>query len=584
MTSRRKRDLIERVRYPNPLPELPYPPKLVRIPAPEPNYTTPVFSQRLAESLQLPVAVDADAGMPIDLAQMESLWIGEEAQRAAAATLETPLDWDLVDDEDAFLLSDDVAQAPGTADRAIPVSGIEAAKAQAANVTWLRRTEYLGAEQRKQKTDAKAAGEALDTSRPAQIERIEQGFASANTPLGSLQHPTKPGVHAVDAFELLPDPETWATHFQIVRFTGLLGRGAHGEPIEDPRMDAALLRPVTDPLTGQQRVSMYLTCADTLPQYGDDNNDDEQEPETLDEDTKKLREDRAAERYKKRRRLGVYPVVPWLDGETEGEGDANVYGTGFRHIRDLEPVDQPVATDNLLAVVFDDEKPDPAPELDGVDVNASIAAEAGDDDLFDDDDDKTHGTEDVTTTLPPQSAKERERQHVVTPASQGRHVAYYHRIDMRYGLRIRRTRKAEQRLLVPYEGFLHRIVVGHRPLSEREQAKRLLLREHVDALDMEGVEYVESEEEAEAEAEIDNEADGDAGDAAGGDAHDDDHNSTAEAEADEEEEEQAVEDDEDGDDEDLDIDADELADLQAEADLHPDDEPVGRRRRAETSS
>ena len=38
---------------------------------------------------------------------------------------------------------------------------------------------------------------------------------------------------------------------------------------------------------------------------------------------------------------------------------------------------------------------------------------------------------------------------LVVPQGEGRKVAYYHRIDMRYGLRIRRQRKAEQ----PGDGF-----------------------------------------------------------------------------------------------------------------------------------
>jgi len=70
------------VRYPNPLPELPYPPKLIQVPAPEPNYTSPAFALRMTDSLQLPVTVDAEAGMPIDLAKLEHLWIGDGSQRA----------------------------------------------------------------------------------------------------------------------------------------------------------------------------------------------------------------------------------------------------------------------------------------------------------------------------------------------------------------------------------------------------------------------------------------------------------------------------------------------------------------------
>ena len=73
------------MRYPNPLPELPYAPKLVRIPDAEPNYTTPVYAQRVVESLQLPIAVDAEAGMPLDLARLEHLWIGDGKLRTSLA-------------------------------------------------------------------------------------------------------------------------------------------------------------------------------------------------------------------------------------------------------------------------------------------------------------------------------------------------------------------------------------------------------------------------------------------------------------------------------------------------------------------
>ena len=257
MATRRKRDLIERVRYPNPLPALPHAPRLTRIPEPEPNYVSPMYLQRMAESLQLPLTVDAEAGMPLDLARLEYLWLEDGTH---PSEMDGVLEWDKLDEDDAFLLSE-AGMQPAEAEDLAPQS---TAQAQAASVTWLRRTEYLGAEQRKQKAEAKAEHEAPshDTSRPAQIERILHGFDAANAPLATLRHPSKPHVHAVEAYELLPDPETWTTSFQVVRFASALGRA------NDPRWDAAMLRPVTDPITGKQRVSMYLTCADTLPQYG----------------------------------------------------------------------------------------------------------------------------------------------------------------------------------------------------------------------------------------------------------------------------------------------------------------------------
>lgn len=82
MATRRQRDLIERVRYPNPLPELLYAPRLVKVPAPIPNYLSPVYAQRVAEAHQLPTSVDAEGGMPLDLARMEYLWQADTRLRA----------------------------------------------------------------------------------------------------------------------------------------------------------------------------------------------------------------------------------------------------------------------------------------------------------------------------------------------------------------------------------------------------------------------------------------------------------------------------------------------------------------------
>ena len=65
---------------------------------------------------------------------------------------------------------------------------------------------------------------------------------------------------------------------------------------------------------------------------------------------------------------------------------------------------------------------------------------------------------------------------------------------MRYALRLRRQRKAEQQLAVPYPDFWHRISLGNREPTENEQAKRLLERSQVDQLDLTGVEYESSDD------------------------------------------------------------------------------------------
>lgn len=486
MATRRQRDLIERVRYPNPLPELQYAPRLAKVPPPVQNFLSPVFARRIAEAQQFPMTVDAEGGMPLDLARIESLWQGDAHVPAGTEPAE-------LDPEDEFLLSDALLQEE-VADEAAPQS----TAAQAASVTWLRRTEYLGAEQRRKRAaEPKVAAKELDTSAPAQIARIEQGFDAANVPLESLRHPSKPGVHAVDAYAVLPDPETWATQVQVVRFVDFPGRSA-----ADVRAETAVLRPVTDSVSGQQRMSLYLTAADTLPQYGA-----EDEPEPAPAAEKELREDIASLRYQKRRRLGRFPRVPWVPEQHGASADdANVYATPMRHVRDLEPTDQLSSATNQLLVVLDDGVPDAAPALSSISTGATVAenaAAAADDDLFG----GVQPEADTDSTLPPQAAAERARRLVPRAAPK---AAYYHRIDMRYTLRLRRQRKAEQQLMLPYPDFWHRISLGNRELTENELARRILERAQVDQLDTAGVEYESSDDDDEADAEGDEEeAEGD---------------------------------------------------------------------------
>lgn len=486
---------MERVRYPNPLPELPYAPKLVHVAAPQPNYASPVYAQRIAETQQLPVAVDAEAGMPLDLAKLESLWL---ADGASAVTSTHPLDDAALDEEDAFLLSDEVAaRAPSVLEGAAPPT------AQPTEVTWLRRTEYLGAEQRRQRqADRPARVQQADTSREAQVARIEQGFAAANAPLDTLRHPSKPDVRAVDAYELLPDPETWATPMHVVRFATALGPA---DTDEDVCMDTAVLRPYSD--ASGQRVSLYLASGETLAAPDADEGAPTDADAALSDAERARRADVAARRYIKRRRLGVFPEPP-PDGAPDA--DPNEYATSFRHVRDLEPHDQTAALGNQLVLVLDDGHPDAAPALAAVSTTGTVAAQAAQgaapagedtDALFDADDDAQGTQPDIGTTLPPQTDVDRAAQRAVPPLSLGRKVAYYHPIDMRYSLRIRRQRKAEQGLAVPYDDFWHRVGLGNRAATERERARRMHARAQVDQLDLTGIELEESEEEPDADAE-----------------------------------------------------------------------------------
>ena len=60
----------------------------------------------------------------------------------------------------------------------------------------------------------------IDVSRSAQLQTIEASFAATeNFDLSSLKHPNKPGVTAVDSYEIFPDAELWANAYDLFRFS-----------------------------------------------------------------------------------------------------------------------------------------------------------------------------------------------------------------------------------------------------------------------------------------------------------------------------------------------------------------------------
>ena len=64
------------MRYQNPLPAPPFPPKLLNIPTTPARYVQQgsEFTAALANETPLPMVVDADLGMPIDLSLWGCLW------------------------------------------------------------------------------------------------------------------------------------------------------------------------------------------------------------------------------------------------------------------------------------------------------------------------------------------------------------------------------------------------------------------------------------------------------------------------------------------------------------------------------
>ena len=67
-------DLLFKVRFQNPLPPPPFPPKLLTIPTNPGRYAEPEFISSLASETPLPMVVDAELGMPLDLSHYDCLW------------------------------------------------------------------------------------------------------------------------------------------------------------------------------------------------------------------------------------------------------------------------------------------------------------------------------------------------------------------------------------------------------------------------------------------------------------------------------------------------------------------------------
>ena len=63
----------------------------------------------------------------------------------------------------------------------------------------------------------------IDVSRSAQLRDIEASFSACNEPsqfdLATLRHPNKPGITAVESFEILPDADIWANAYDLFRFS-----------------------------------------------------------------------------------------------------------------------------------------------------------------------------------------------------------------------------------------------------------------------------------------------------------------------------------------------------------------------------
>ncbi|KAL0566312.1 hypothetical protein V5O48_015707 [Marasmius crinis-equi] len=253
-----KLDLLVRVRYANPLPPPPCPPKLLDIPTTPMRYARPEFLNSLANNTPLPMIVDAECGMPLDLGKWESLW--EEGADDSALNPDIN-NLPKLDPRDEFLAYDQAGPS-GSFTNGHSGTGVPTAAPALGSVPWLRKTEYTSDRaQRSAVAEPKHVMLApIDISREAQLRDIETSFVENNDnfSLETLRHPNKPNVVAEESFEILPDSDIWANQYDLFRFSERPGE--RGIEQEDPRLDCAILRPMK--IDHDSFLAYYLTHDD----------------------------------------------------------------------------------------------------------------------------------------------------------------------------------------------------------------------------------------------------------------------------------------------------------------------------------
>lgn len=128
-----------RIRYQNPLPPPPFPPKLLQIPTDLNRFASYDTLRPIEAEREMPLLVDAELGMYLENGQGDpDYWEGDRS-RVAPGMVEIPLD-----EDDLDLLGEaavpNSAGAPGLL--GAPTGTPQAAK-KSNGVAWLRRTEYL---------------------------------------------------------------------------------------------------------------------------------------------------------------------------------------------------------------------------------------------------------------------------------------------------------------------------------------------------------------------------------------------------------------------------------------------------------
>ncbi|KAJ2557579.1 hypothetical protein EV175_001262 [Coemansia sp. RSA 1933] len=214
------KEFLCKVRYKNPLPEVPFPPKLLPIP---PTYVDPnagSYSQSrlhhyvqyrhttLEEATPYPIMVDADYGMPVDPCLLGAF----DEDRGASLLAGTEFD-----EKDRFLLN-----LPTTSSGAAAAAEASGQSDGASTPSALQHSGPRGKPTGMQRI-ASGVKRMFDHSVDGQLRAIEESFAyfskydsspdGEQELLQSLKHPTDASLQAVESYPLFPDEDLWANTY-----------------------------------------------------------------------------------------------------------------------------------------------------------------------------------------------------------------------------------------------------------------------------------------------------------------------------------------------------------------------------------
>ncbi|ODO06789.1 hypothetical protein I350_04148 [Cryptococcus amylolentus CBS 6273] len=259
----KKSDLLVRVRYQNPLPQPPFPPKLLDVPTTVARLGRPEFLEQLAASTPLAMLVDSEMGMHIDLNPYDGVWNGEDQ------SLNPIPDPDRVQNPiDLTLLAP--FNPPPTA------TGETKSAPSATDVSWMRNNSYITRRNnaRRKETAAEAKeDEVVDASEAAQLLTIEKSFLDiAMQDPKEVKHPDpkKRNLTVVDSYDILPDDEAWSNNYILLRFPERPSASTAVNPAagaSSPRLAKSILRPIVE--DEQQMMDFYLPQEEDVAKIDD---------------------------------------------------------------------------------------------------------------------------------------------------------------------------------------------------------------------------------------------------------------------------------------------------------------------------